>query len=496
MPFKLEGAQDVTADTAQVSKPFKLEGAQDTSNKDGPSFSQRVGADISENVKNIAESNLAQDMGKIGNIHAGVNTAEGIGGIIGAPLNEAVQSGINAVPEVIKKPVGQAVKQAAEYAGSTNMGIVGRAGLGMAQRKLDELKSSDPELYKTVTGSPKLLNFLGISPTKSIGEAAGNVVVKGGEKVAPSLIKAGETLTKAGEAQAVQKEAKSLINLVSPKVTKKIAEENVGKTVERGLLRKQEIIPDKFTQDIADTVSKVPEVNPNRSYQYNYNKIAAENKAEAQTLSMALKASNVTIPANKINKAAQDVRDSLAKQTFIVGDAKKVSDKMMKEAGNLIKKNGSTAEGLLRTRQEFDAWAKGQMGGDPFSDSNKARGASLKAVRDSLNGLIADAVPSAQVKQSLTKQFHLYNALDNIRAKAAGEGKNIITRTIAKLEDNLPTKNPYIKHTASLAGLGLAATHPATLAAAVPYAAYRGITSPTTKKVLGGTLTRIGDALK
>lgn len=494
MPFKIEGAKDAT----QAPKGFTIEGAKDaiTPKQETP-FLQRVGEDFAKRKTQEQEAISKSFLGEQSPASAAL---QGVGSYMareGDVIGEAAKSAMSYVPESIKQPVIEKAKQAGKYVAGTDIGKAGIAKAVDAKKAWDEFATNHPEFARNIGGAA---NIASAFPATGGAAAAKNVLqdvaVSAGKKAAPLLEKAGEAATKAGVKQAAEREAKSLIDLVSPRETKRVAEENVGKTVEKGLLRRQEVIPDKFTQDIASTVGQVPGVSSGRSYQYNYNKIAAENKAEAQKLSATLKAANVTVPPEKINQAVLDVRNSLAKQTFLVGDAKKVSDKMLTEAGSLLQKNGNTADGLLKTRQEFDAWAKGQMGGDPFSDSNKARGASLKAVRDSLNNLIADAVPNALVRQSLTKQFHLYSALDNIKSKAAGEGENIITRGIAKLEDTLPTKNPYLKHAAGLAGLGLAATHPATLAAAVPYAAYKGATSPTTKKVIGKGLTKLSDVLK
>lgn len=483
MPFKLEGAEDIS----QSKKPFKLEGAQDaTSSGAEPSFIQRVGEDASKRVGQEKEAIKQGVLGQQSLPSTALQTVGAGAGLVGDIGTEALKS---ATPAFIKEPLAAKVKQAGEYIAGTDIGKKAITKATETKQAWEDFSKKHPEAAKDLSAMGNIFTTLPIS--KEAGSLASSV----GEKAAPSIKKAGENLIKKGEKQAIEKRSKNIIDLISPKETKKVAEANVGKTVEKGLLRKQEVIPDKFTLDIANTVNQVPGVNPNRSYQYNYNQIAAENKNEAKKLSSALKAANVTIPNEKINQAALNIKSSLAKQTFIVGDAKKVSDKMIKEAGSLIKKNGNTAAGLLKSRQEFDTWAKGQMGGDPFSDANKARGASLKLVRESINNLIADSVPDANVKASLTKQFHLYNALDNIRSKAAKEGKNVITRSVAKLENSIPTNNPYIKHAAGLAGLGLAATHPASLAAAVPYMAYKGATSPVIKKTIGKSLSGIGKIL-
>lgn len=476
MVFKLEGAQDDT----QAGKPFKLEGAQDAE----PSFGQRVKEDFSKRASGDIGKKLAS--GEISAPSAALQTVEAGGGFVGDVAGEAIKS---AIPDAVKKPVvdwAGKVRNVVEASGKTLPGqqeISSKAK--QAKQAWEVFSKKHPEAAADIGGLPNLLNLV---PAAKVASSVGGIAATAGEKLAPSLAKAGETAIKSGAKDIADRKAQSFVDLISPRETKKVAEANVGKTVEKGLLRQQEVVPDKFMQDTAHTVSQVPGINPNRSFQYNYNKIAAENKAEAVKLRSALEAANVTIPLEKIGQATEKVKKDLSKQTFLVGDAKRVSDKMLIEAGNLLQKNGSTAAGLLKTRQEFDAWAKGQMSGDPFSDSNKARGASLKAVRDSLNNLIIDAVPDAKVKQSLTKQFHLYNALDNIKSKAAREGKNVISRGLQRAEDIIPTSHPFLRHTLG-APLGLAASVPRGLYKAGKYAA------PRVKQGIGKGLTAMSDIL-
>ncbi len=478
MVFKLEGAQDAP----QAGKPFKLEGAQDAP-KAEPSFGQRVKDDFSKRASGDIGKQLAS--GEISAPSAALQTVEQGGGFMGDVAGEAIKSGLSHVPEVVKQPVAQKAKQAAQYVAGTDVGKVGIAKTKQAAQAWEEFSKKHPEAAADIGGLPNLLNLI---PATKLAGAAGGMAAAVGEKAAPALASAGEAAVKSGTKDIAERKANTFIDLVSPRETKKVSEANVGKTVEKGLLRQQEVVPDKFMQDTAHTVSQVPGINPNRSFQYNYNKIAAENKAEATKLRSALEAANVTVPLEKIGQATENVKKGLAKQTFLVGDAKRVSDKMLMEAGSLLQKNGNTAAGLLKTRQEFDVWAKGQMSGDPFSDSNKARGASLKAVRDSLNNLIIDAVPDAKVKQSLTKQFHLYNALDNIKSKAAREGKNVLSRGLQRAEDIIPTSHPFLRHTLG-APLGLAASVPIGVYKAGKYAA------PRVKQGIGKGLTSMSDIL-
>ena len=474
-----------TTDKAPASEgwsPAKL-GDWKAAPKDEPSFSQRVGEDISQRLGQVQEAGKADLQGK----QSGASTAlQTVGAGAGLALDvggEAVKSVVGAVPESIKQPVAAKAKQAAEYVAGTDVGKAGMAKAVQVKQAWDDLAKKHPEAAKDLSALGNIvMAFPGGAGAEIVGSTAlSGIKAAGGEAAAPYIKKAGESLVKRGEKKAAQQETRDLVELLSPKLTKKEAEANVPKTEQVGVFRRNVVVPDEATLKVANTAGQVPGVNPSRSYQYNYNKIDNENVAEARRLSAALKEANVPIPPERVAQAAMDVRQLLAKQSFMVGDAKKASDKMMKEVGSLLKKNGYTAHGLLETRKEFDRWAQGQIKGDITTEPNTARKASWTAVRNSLNGLVADSVPDAKVRASLEKQSNLFTAMDNLTAKAAGEGKNIITRGIESAEDILPAI-PYVRPVVGMA-------------AALPYAAYKGAARVPVQKPIGKGLVKLGDVL-
>ena len=461
-----------------------------------PSFIQRVGEDWSKGFKDIKESGRAEALGKQGGLQTGLQTAESIGGMIGAPVSEAISGAYKAIPQEYKQPVEQKVKQAAQYVASTDIGKKGLAAAAQGKEKFDEFAKAHPQEAKTITGLPNLLNYAGLSPAKSMGEAVGSAgltVAKkaGGELASPYIKQAGKSLIKSGDEQVEEK----LINMIRSEETKKVAAQNVPRTIERGLLETKYVVPTATEKEIVAELKKVPGINENKSYLHNYTKASQENVKEAQALESALQKNNVDISADKIQEAAQEVKSHLNSQTFFVGDGKKSATIMLNEAQKIINKNGATALGLLKSRKEFDKYAKSQMTG-LFDNPETARKATYRAVRNSLNKLVEESAPNVKVRESLKKQSRLFSAMDSFEDKAATEGKNLIVRKLKSFEDALPFSNQYYKHAASLAGLGAAVTHPLVVGGAVvPYAAYKAATSPTAKKIIGRGLTKMGDVL-
>lgn len=470
MAFKLEGAQDAIA----PSKPFKLEGAEDATQKDS-SFMERVKNDISERKATAKKDIFLEDQSPASATLQGIGQYMAIGGDI---AGEAVKSGVNSIPEYIKQPITNTAKKAAHYVANTDIGKAGMAKALEAKQSLGDIIKAHPEAARNVGAVANIASAFPASLGASIGEKG---ALKAGEAVSPLLKNAGEGMVQKAEEKAAAQKSKDFINLVSPKETKKVAEENIDKSIEKGFFRKAEVVPDKNTLGIAKTVSQVPGIDPARSYLYNINKIKAENKAEANRLMSTLKAANITIPPDKISQAATEVKKSLAQESFMIGDAKKAANIMIKKAAKLIKKNGSTAEGLLRTRQQFDIWAKSQVKGIAAGETNTARKASWTTIRNSLNKLVEESVPNAKVKDSLTRQSHLFGALNNLRPKAAAQGKSGPARAIQKAKNALP-EVPFIRP-----ALGMAV--------AAPYAAYKGISGLPVRRIIGKGLTAMSDIL-
>lgn len=466
MPFKLDGAVDAVA-----SKPFKLEGAQDAPPSE-PGFMQRVAGDISQRKAQASKDIFQEDQSPVSAGLQGVGQYMAIGGDV---AGEGAKSAVNAIPDMIKQPIISKAKDAATYIAKTDLGKAGISGALQTKQAWDNFSKDHPEAARNIGA---IGNIVSAFPAGVGAAGAEKGLVSLGEAAAPGLKSGGEYLVKTANKQNADK----FVELISPKITKKVAEENVGKTVEKGLLRKDVVIPDKLTQEVADTVRKVPGIDLKRSYQYNYNKIAAENRTEAKQLMKVLKSAKVIIEPQKITAARDNVTAELMKQSFMVGDAKKASKKMIKEVSSLMKKNGNTANGVLKTRQEFDIWAKSQIKGIADSEVNTARKASWTAIRNSLNGLVAEAVPDAKVRESLNKQSHLFKALNNIKPKAGAEGKNIISRGIQNTKDLMP-QVPFLT---PAAGVALAA----------PYSALKGLSNIPIGKTIGHGMTQLGDILK
>lgn len=115
-----------------------------------------------------------------------------------------------------------------------------------------------------------------------------------------------------------------------------------------------------------------------------------------------------------------------------------------------------------------------------------------------LEGKINNAPNYAtDVQKSLNKQSALYTARDNIEAKAVREPGSAAGRAIQKLTDKVPFKNPAFKTAAEIAGIGsVVGAGGLSMGVAVPaiagYTAYKTLTSPFTKRIIGTALDKTG----
>lgn len=310
--------------------------------------------------------------------------------------------------------------------------------------------------------------------------------------------KAGQGLVKLGEKQVANQDSKFVKDLVMPKLTKAVREDQVGRTTEKGLLRSAVVEPTFMEKRAIDEVSKIPGVKDTNSLQGNYNIISEANEAEAKALKATLAASNVTVSDDVVLDTLSKIRKDLANPAthpYMIGDGAKAAENVVNSALEHINNHPRTPAGLLQARKDFDKYVKpGQFDPTVYKPANVA----IQQVRQAMNQMIEDAVPTAGVKASLAKQSGLIHALDNIEEKAAAESKNRIGRFGKKLSDKVSLKNGLIGTSAALGLGGVAAANslPVVGTLAGAYGAKKLLTSPITKKAVGQTIKKTGQALR
>ena len=221
--------------------------------------------------------------------------------------------------------------------------------------------------------------------------------------------------------QAAQQRTTFLEGLIRPKETPTVRAEAAGRTADPTLFTPGRVRATAQEVEIARTVGEIPTILPTNSLRQNLRAVNTRIGQEALELQNALKAEPFKISREAIVTERAALGRRLAANPLLVGDAEKVAEKVLAQAGQLISRNPKTGAGMLAARRQLDAWVKTQRPKvfDPKVES--ALSVAVREVRQSMNKLLDDAAPSAGVRQSLRRQSNLFRASENIADKAAFE---------------------------------------------------------------------------
>lgn len=230
-------------------------------------------------------------------------------------------------------------------------------------------------------------------------------------------------------------------DLITPELNKKASVEAIktGKVVESGLTGSRDVtqaIPN--FANIEKSVNEVPGISPKNTLLQNTNAIHDYIGVVADDLVSQLKAVQTQVgkdrgffSPNEFKGYMDGVKQTLADNPTLVGDAEKTANKILTKFNSLVKEKGYTPTGLLNARKSLDAWMASQKGAKVFDpNTENAVSIALRAIRQGGNDFLAAKVPDVAVKDLLAKQANLYSAIDQIAPKAAKEGENQFERWI------------------------------------------------------------------
>lgn len=184
---------------------------------------------------------------------------------------------------------------------------------------------------------------------------------------------------------------------------------------------------------IKESVAKVPGISPKNSNLENLNAIHDAIGTTAEDLKTKLASNQSSFTPNEFNKYMNGVKQSLAENPAIVGDAEKSANKILAKFNSLIKENGYTPSGLLESRKQLDSWIGGQKGNVFNPSSENAVSMALRAIRQGGNNFLAEKVPDVAIKEMLSHQSNLYHAIDTMAPKALKEGASFAQRLIGAI---------------------------------------------------------------
>lgn len=446
-----------------------------------PGLFERISSDVGQRAQNIEKIKQKQSAGTIGPIRSGVRQAGqaawGYSDVAGEIMSELT-------PDFIKEPAKKIAGKVIETAGK-----LPAFGGGTIGEKLPQEFSMLKEKYPEAMEDAEAALGIGLLATP----IAKKPNIKTGQTVVGDL---GDKVIKAGEKQSARLRKEYIDDLVLPKQTAAVKTEQVGRTVEKGLLKKKSVTLSPRELEIADEIGKIRQVNRKNTLQSNYSLIQREATREANRLKTRLASNDVFFPKKEIKSALKKAAQNLDESPLITGDAAVSAKKILLKMDKLIDEMPrSSASNLLEARKKLDQWAKQQKGNNILDPSGRetAMSLALREIRTATNDFIDTKATNVPVKKSLRKQSNLYTAMENIAPKAADEADNAIARLVQNTIKHVPLKNELYQMIGATAGAAgataVAGAFPkAVMAGAGLYGIGRAAISPTTKKALGQLL--------
>jgi hypothetical protein len=136
---------------------------------------------------------------------------------------------------------------------------------------------------------------------------------------------------------------------------------------------------------------------------------------------------------------------------------------MLEKTLQLLSDKPLTPVNVLRVRRELDDFIRSSKGSVFDAATENSVSIPFKTIRKSLNDIVAEAVPDAEVKKSLREQSMLYGALDTLAPKAGVEMQTISGRLLQNITEVLPysaTRGVWQANAAILGAIGASFTFP------------------------------------
>jgi hypothetical protein len=239
---------------------------------------------------------------------------------------------------------------------------------------------------------------------------------------------------------------KDVYNMVVPEQTKKqktmqVAEGRVSDP--EGLGRSQNVIPSDTEWKVIDEL-KSTDVSANKTMQQNSNVVLSKlDELNEQTRRRAAG----TKGGVDHEVLMQSIRDKLGKEVTdnpaIFGkDGKKASksiDDIFEQLEVILDTNGTSWEGILRSRQELDNLLLKKMQVGTYGTGRKASAVqeAHKAARGVINDLVKANVPGTD--KLLGRQHRLFTGFDSLSVKAADESSSALGRLLREINVHNPT---------------------------------------------------------
>lgn len=338
------------------------------------------------------------------------------GGQVAGLAGSLATRGLSAItPNFIERPIAGAIAGIGK----------GVASLPVAQKvgeKYGQFAEKHPEAAANLGAVGEIASLVPEVSALTGGATIGKNVVTGAFKQGV------KGLEKAGLKSA----ADEVVTLVSPKLSEKatISAIKTGKATKTGLLGKVELAPEARTIKAADAVRDV--VDPSKTITENVNSVRTALTQEAQNLKSAIEKVDHPYVFRELQSRLRKVQKPISVKANNIWN--KQFDLVQQAAMDISKQKGGKVSSLLEARKAFDDLVESEIP-NLYSASETPMKEAIKKIRREMNEFINDNLPEGSgFKESLAKQSSMYDAIDGMASKAAGEiGTNMIERTSQKI---------------------------------------------------------------
>lgn len=365
----------------------------------GGSLMSNLGENLAGRVQDIADTFQQPNLAR-GVLRSAGAVAGGIGDITGTILSAVT-------PDFIEKPVMGALGDVVGGALNTETG----RGLVTAYESLD------PELRKDIGAVGNIASLVPIGKGVSLGAGA----VKGAVPTAVRVAAKTEGVVGDAARRSLVKEA---IDIVSPKPTQKVSKTGIkaGRGESGGLFTPSTVAPDEKTLRAAEAAAGI--VKKGNTGIQNANAVRDEIGNIAEKLKTDLKNMEVApiLQKEEMDDLLERSLREIGENPTMVGDAARSAELILNKFKSFLPRGDVTAYDLLEARKRLDKWMDTQTVSNVFNPNYEtAKTVALRSIRQGANDLVATKAPDVAVKEMLRRQSALYDALENISAKAAQE---------------------------------------------------------------------------
>lgn len=382
-------------------------------------------------------------------------------------INDVVKTVWDKIPDTAKEDFKNYVYNAVE-------GAVGKENLETALPVLKDyasnfannlanaysvLKSIAPDSAKELERTWNQAQFAGTAEgAKGLTEVAG----KGITKVAGQAL---EKIAAGGEAKLAEKALDKTIEATRPILSKaeRIAAREAGKETPATLFQPAKIAETAKDVERAKTLEGI--YDPKANTTTNIKNITNERTKIAKETIAGLEKNDAIF--NKKQLTAK--LDAVEKPVLLTSDASmsRAYDLAQQKFMQFVEKQPKKLSGLLKARQEFDAWVAKQFPNLYTDEKVTALRQALKDMRNATNDYIETKLPAnSPFREQLRKQHLMFEATENLAERGESlAGKGLLQQKVEEYGAEHPLQKAFVKTMLPTAG-GLGGA----------YAGYKAIT--------------------